>query len=59
MHPCKVCGAPSQRAVCSTCNPNRSTTEHTDKYASLKEESIEQALPQGGGFDWPHLPEGF
>lgn len=59
MRPCQECGTPSQRALCGKCSTNRATTEHTDKYASLKEESIEQALPLGGGFDWPHLPEGF
>ena len=48
MRSCKVCGSPSQRALCGNCSPNRATTEHVDKYASAKEpEEIKPALPLG------------
>jgi hypothetical protein len=57
MRACRVCGDPSQRAVCSKCSPRRQTTEHQDKYSGLRPaEHVEPGSPLGG---FPPLPQGF
>lgn len=61
---CKRCGAPSHRALCGQCNPNRSATEHVDKYASAQLRPPGELIDYGGGFDpesggFERLPEGF